>query len=82
MRKCKLVVISRCSDCPVEGCEHRVRAGSIPAECALEDVPQPLDNFKCNVCRAVFAQVPMERPYCPVCGTRDVSKLITAKEIN
>lgn len=78
MRKCKLVVISRCSDCSVLGCENRAHSGDIPEACALEDVPQAMDKFQCNNCRAHFSQVPMERPYCPVCGVADVNKLIKA----
>lgn len=35
--KTKLVVIARCADCPVEGCEDRVQCGGIPDACKLED---------------------------------------------
>lgn len=79
MMKLKLLVISRCADCNVEGCENRVCAGSIPEGCGLEDALADTQDtsllaLKCLECRCMFEQIPMERQYCPICGTANVEK--------
>lgn len=76
MRRFKIVVISRCADCPVELCEDRVVCGDIPQGCALEEAPLELDQWQCQHCRAHFRQIPLVTPYCPVCGSKDLNKLI------
>lgn len=74
MMRLKLVVISRCSDCNVEGCENRVCVGPIPEECGLEDaLAASLVALQCQECWCTFEQIPMEQQYCPICGTGRVA---------
>lgn len=74
MINAKLVTISRCADCPVVLCEHRVPCGAIPPECELEPaaITPTLVSYKCAECHAVYEQIPLKRPYCPICGTTHI----------
>lgn len=75
VKRRKIVVIGKCPECPIDGCEHRAMCGPIPEECALEDAQAALNNLYCNRCHLTFSQTPLTKPYCPVCGTYDLSKL-------
>lgn len=44
----RIVVINRCQDCPIEGCEHRQIAGTIPKQCPLPEKLEPKTTNKEN----------------------------------
>lgn len=75
MTRTKILVITRCADCSVALCEHRVPCGSIPPECELEPaaIAPILVSYKCKYCHAVYEQIPLKHPYCSICGSTNLT---------